>query len=359
MYRIKLPFLKFSLIIKLNTLRVKFLLVNSTQNKRWNPSTMHAVARKLFQKIYKRKTQTNHNHEIHFLAREINDWLPKGIKSIKDGSYSPRHLKRYYFPDEMVDQLHITDRVFQHVILQQLKSTFKYVMHPNCYHLHGPTGVKYATDRIIKIIKDKNPQYILRADIKSFYKSIQHHILIDDIKKHYQDPKVQSILTNIIKNPIETPRGYKNPDNGIALRGPLSQFFSGIYLKPLDDAFNAMDVDYIRYQDDIIVFCKTKRQLNRCRRRMMQVLQTRRLTLSHKKSKMGPISRGFHFLGIKYQPTQPEDNTNIVPLNNATIKPLTPAHNLSAQGGVRQFLSIIEKKLLALFHTLELCEKRV
>jgi len=42
------------------------------------------------------------------------------------------------------------------------------------------------------------------------------------------------MLKEIIINPIETPRGYKNADHGIALRGPLSQFFSGIYLKPLE-----------------------------------------------------------------------------------------------------------------------------
>lgn len=46
------------------------------------------------------------------------------------------------------------------------------------------------------------------------------------------------------------------------LRGPLSQFLSGIFLKPLDDAFNNMDVTYLRYQDDILILCKTKRQLN-------------------------------------------------------------------------------------------------
>lgn len=46
------------------------------------------------------------------------------------------------------------------------------------------------------------------------------------------------MLENVITNPIETPRGYKNPGHGIALRGPLSQFFSGFYLKPLDDAFD-------------------------------------------------------------------------------------------------------------------------
>ena len=67
------------------------------------------------------------------------------------------------------------------------------------------------------------------------------------------------MLEEIIKNPIETPRGYKNPDH--ALRGPLAQFFSALYLNPLDDAFDTMDVTYLRYHDDIIILCQTKRQL--------------------------------------------------------------------------------------------------
>jgi hypothetical protein len=54
------------------------------------------------------------------------------------------------------------------------------------------------------------------------------------------------MLENIIKNPIETPRGTRNPGNGIALRGPLSQFFSGLFLKKLDDAFDQADVTYLR-----------------------------------------------------------------------------------------------------------------
>jgi hypothetical protein len=53
----------------------------------------------------------------------------------------------------MVDQLHISDRVLQHDLLKQLKPTFKHVMNPNCYHLHGPTGVKYATQRIRKVLQ--------------------------------------------------------------------------------------------------------------------------------------------------------------------------------------------------------------
>jgi len=61
------------------------------------------------------------------------------------------------------------------------------------------------------------------------------------------------MLENIITNPIDTPRGYKNPSRGIALRGPLSQFFSALYLKPLDDALSSMDIVYLRFQDDVLV----------------------------------------------------------------------------------------------------------
>jgi RNA-directed DNA polymerase len=110
------------------------------------------------------------------------------------------------------------------------------------------------------VLKESKPQYVIRADIKSFYASIPHHKLIQDINTLYDDPNVQAMLKEIIINPVETPRGYNNADNGIALRGPLSQFFSGIYLKPLDEAFDAMKVTYLRYQDDFLILCYTKRQ---------------------------------------------------------------------------------------------------
>jgi RNA-directed DNA polymerase len=191
------------------------------------------------------------------------------------------------------------------------------------------------TQRIRQILQEDKPNYVLRVDIKSFYKSIQHHKLLQDIKQYYNDPKVQVMLENIITNPIETPRGYKNSGHGLALRGPLSQFFSGIFLKKLDDAFlNCTEVRYLRYQDDIILLCKTKRQLNRCRRRLMEVLHERGLSLSRKKSRMGLINKGFHFLGIDYVGTQPQHCTEVTKAVNDRITPLSKdEHVLVMQGG--------------------------
>lgn len=325
--------------------------------KRWNASDMQIAGEKLFASIHKRKHHAHHNHDIHFLARELTEWLPNGIQTMIEGRYTPRHLKRIYFKDEVIDQLHLSDRVLQHLLLKQLKSTFQYVMNKNCYHLVGPTGVKYATERVHCVLQQENPRYIIRADIKSFYKSIPHYKLIQDVEQHYDDIHVRNMLINIIKNPIETPRGYKNADTGIALRGPLSQFFSGLYLKPLDDAISNMDVTYIRYQDDVLVLCKTKRQMNRCWKRMLDVLHERRLSLSRKKTRKGEVKIGFHFLGVFYSPTQQESIAAVIPANDDTISPNQDDQYLSENGGgVKQFI-INSKRHYAWFPIQGLCGK--
>lgn len=169
------------------------------------------------------------------------------------------------------------------------------------------------------------------------------------------------MLANIITNAIETPRGYKNPDTGIALRGPLSQFFSALYLKPLDDAFdNHQHVDYFRYQDDILILCQTERSLARCKRKMLDILGGRRLSLSRKKTLIGRIDKGFHFLGIHYLGTQPSNNTNVQHLDKKNTLDNINGHCLSSLGGEtsRQYLTHRMSKC-ASFHIQGLCAKHV
>lgn len=156
---------------------------------------------------------------------------------------------------------------------------------------------------------------------------------MNDIKQTYHDPKIIAMLENIITNPIDTPKGCRNPSHGIALRAPLSQFFSALYLKPLDDGLSRMDIVYVRYQDDILALCKSKRQLNRCKKRMMEVLGERQLKLSRKKSRMGTVTDSFHFLGIHDSLTQPENQISVKQANDDAIKTIQPAQFLSEQGG--------------------------
>ena len=146
---------------------------------------------------------------------------------------------------------------------------------------------------------------------------------------------------------------------GIALRGPLSQFFSGLFLKPLDDAFDSMDVTYTRFQDDILILCPTERSLNRCKQRMMEVLQERGLSLSGKKTRIGSIDKGFHFLGINYLGTQPPDDTNMAKAASYSGNQIIPAYYLNPLGGGRT-IRVLENSSLSLrklFRMQEHCAK--
>ena len=136
--------------------------------RRWDFVSMMNAGSKLFAGIHKRKRYAHPNHEVHLMARNISDWLTHGVQAIINGTYTPRFLKRHYFKDEMVDQLHLSDRILQNLLLKQLKPTFAHIMNPNCYHLHGPSGVKLATQRIKEALTLQQPKYIIRADIKSY-----------------------------------------------------------------------------------------------------------------------------------------------------------------------------------------------
>ena len=100
---------------------------------------------------------------------------------------------------------------------------------------------------------------------------------------------------------------------------------------PMDDAFNSMDVTYLRYQDDLLILCRTKRQLQRCKQRMMAVLKERSLRLSRKKTRIGRIELGFHFLGIHYPGTQTPDNTKVEQAVNRAV----------IQVGIAQYIPLL------------------
>ena len=115
---------------------------------RWNSMMMQARGQRLFKTMYRKKRLSQANHDIHFLARSVDKWLPKAVQSLVNGTYCPQDLKRHYFEDDTVDSLHLTDRIAQNILLHEIKSTFSSVMSNHCYHLHGPHGVKLATDKV-------------------------------------------------------------------------------------------------------------------------------------------------------------------------------------------------------------------
>jgi len=52
--------------------------------KRWDFIKMMVAGRKLFEAIHRRKRYANPNHDVHLMARNLDEWLAEGIQSIID-----------------------------------------------------------------------------------------------------------------------------------------------------------------------------------------------------------------------------------------------------------------------------------
>jgi hypothetical protein len=57
---------------------------------------------------------------------------------------------------------------------------------------------------------------------------------------------------------------------------------------------------YLRYMDAIIILAKTKRHYSKIKKKLFAILRELKLTLSPKKTRVGKLKKGFHFLGINY-----------------------------------------------------------
>ncbi|MBS0351012.1 MAG: transposase [Proteobacteria bacterium] len=128
--------------------------------------------------------------------------------------------------------------------------------------------------------------YVIRADIKGYYSSIDRRILLQQTLQAFQDPRVQLYWEAIITAPIDDGGRLLTPSTGIPRRSPLSPFLAGLYLTPLDQAFdNHPGVFYLRFYEDFIILAQTKSQFVVARKKLFRILRQLKLKLADAKTR--------------------------------------------------------------------------
>ena len=73
-----------------------------------------------------------------------------------------------------------------------------------------------------------------------------------------------------------------------------------LYLKPLDDLMERLDLPYVRYMDDWVILAKTRWALRRVVQQVNTILDNLKLEKHPDKTFIGRIDRGFDFLGYRF-----------------------------------------------------------
>ena len=292
---------------------------------RWSLDRLCQKAKEWFVVTRKQKITASEKSPWWSFAFEFPRTLTLWVTCFVEGSHGFSPLKTYRFPDEVVQVWEYCDKLFVHLIYGILKPTFKAVISKRCYHLKGPSVIRFITQQIKQALSSGDYRYAIRLDIKSYFASIDHEILLQQIEAAYDDPNLKKYLRDIITIGIDRDGLIDLPHKGIPIRSSLSPFFGALYLKPLDEAFeNRENCLFLRYMDDVLILVKTQRQYQRAKKRIFKILRELRLKLSPHKTWMGKLEREFHFLGVSFDPTRigqsKENQTPLVSLHSRSYQ---------------------------------------
>ncbi len=136
--------------------------------------------------------------------------------------------------------------------------------------------------------------YILKADIKHFFDSVNHEVLLDILKRKIKDNRILWLTNIILKN-------FDDRIKGMPIGNMTSQFFANVYLNELDYFIKRKlkAKYYIRYVDDFVILHENKNVLETYKEKTTRYLKNLRLELHQDKSKIFSLYRGVDLLGFR------------------------------------------------------------
>jgi retron-type reverse transcriptase len=244
------------------------------------------------------------------------DYIKKFEKNLEDNllllrselllhSYEPRPLVNFIIRDpktRKISKSDFRDRVVHHALCNVIEPIFEKRFINDSYANRKGKGTLKAIQRFdyFKRKASRNntiPCYILKADIRKYFESVDHNVLIDMIQERIKDERIIWLVRKILANYI-----YKVKCKGMPLGNLTSQFFASIYLNELDQfAKHKLRVKgYIRYVDDFVMFEEDKRKLECYKAAINEFLIKRlKIELHPDKSKIACLGNSINFLGFR------------------------------------------------------------
>lgn len=229
-------------------------------------------------------------------------------EEVKNGAY--KHSAYTYFQifdnkKRDIYKAEVRDRIMHQIIYDYLLSCFEPAFIYDSYASRKHKGQYKAVNTFRYFVKlasaSRKECYVLKCDVKKYFSSVDHAVLLDLIKEKIKCENVLKIITEIISSYHSTELFSK----GIPLGNITSQIFANIYLNTLDQ-YVKKDLKcrfYIRYNDDLIIVFENKKDIGNVRDKVILFVKEKLfLDIPIQKTSIRKIRWGVDFLGFVVLP---------------------------------------------------------
>ena len=250
--------------------------------------------------IYKSAKRKHYRYDVKKILESIDKYVDKTYNMLVNGTYypaTPRVSARYDHVSQKTRDIYIIpfwpDGVIQMLMVTVMQPTLeKGMYHWSCAAIPGRGGSR-AEHYVTRAYSDKKgSKYIAKFDIRKFYPSINHDMLMTALSHKIKDKR----FLNLVRNVIDT------CPKGLAIGYYICQWLANFYLEPLDRFMRGLPgVEYcVRYMDDIVLMGRNKKLLHKAISQIAEFLKELGLEMKHDWQVYPSKSRALDFVGIRF-----------------------------------------------------------
>jgi retron-type reverse transcriptase len=224
------------------------------------------------------------------------------------GMYRPEQYRQFIIKEpkqRLISAPSFRDRVVHHALCQIIEPIFENRMVYETFACRCGKGTHAAVRHIQRCARAAQRKwgsyYVLKCDIKSFFPSVDHDILMDIMRRHISDKKTMNLIDVIVRS-YESPR---QDGKGIPIGALTSQLGANIVLTPFDHWIKEGNHVgfYVRYMDDFIILHNDKQYLWELLCRIEDYLHDNLKLNLNPKTGIFPGKHGIDFCGYRVWPT--------------------------------------------------------
>lgn len=275
----------------------------------WDKVLKPENAQASFAKVKAKKGKPGVDHvTVEQFEKRREENLDHLIRQLREGSYRPWPVKRVEIPKPGSAKKRplgiptVRDRVAQGMVKQVLEPIFERDFAEHSYGFRPGHGCKDAL-RQVQSLLDAGYNWVVDADIQSYFDTLPHHRLMERIKSKVTDGKVLSLIEAFLKQGILEGLKHWTPEEGTPQGAVLSPLLANAYLDPLDHRMAEAGFQMMRYADDFVVLCKNEEQAHRALALLQEWTGQASLQLHPEKTRVVDATQkgGFDFLGYHFE----------------------------------------------------------